>query len=225
MNKKTLITILIIAGAAILLMMWPRLSAQTGEESPLLSVTSSEWIKGNPDAKTTLIEYSDFQCPACRNFYTPVKEAAESLGDDIRIVYRHFPLPGHVYAFPAAVAAEAAGKQDKFWEMHDMLFENQDTWTKSSDIEKTFIEYAEALDLDVDTFTADLKDPQIEEKIKESVRTGNLLKVNATPTFFLNGKKMEGFSTFSEFKKMIEDAAGSTKDTETVIDETAETGE
>src|SRR3989344_2713566 len=92
------------------------------------AVSAEDWLKGNRDAQVVLIEYSDFQCPACAFYYPLLKNLTEEFGDKIAMVYRHFPLPNHQNAKPAAYAAEAAGRQGKFWEMHDMVFENQEEW-------------------------------------------------------------------------------------------------
>src|SRR3989338_2093696 len=112
----------------------------------LLKIIENDWVKGNKEAKVTLIEYSDFQCPACGAYYPVVKQLNEEVGDKIVIAYRNFPLRQvHQNAQIAAQAAEAAGKQGKFWEIHDMLFENQKEWSSYVNAKEIFIKYAQSL--------------------------------------------------------------------------------
>ena len=145
-------------------------------------------FKGNPDAKIVVIEYSDFQCPACGAAYEPTKKVINEFSDDIRFEYRHFPLSYHTFTFKAAVAAEAAADQRKFWEYHDLLYENHDKLYKDD-----LIRYAEELGLDIEKFTETLngntKDALIESDFAEGQKAG----VNATPSFFVNGKKVDNW--------------------------------
>ena len=92
-------------------------------------ITDKEWYKGNSEAQVTLIEYSDFQCPACATYYQMINKIADDMGDDVQVVFRHYPLSSHPQAELAARAAEAAGQQDAFWQMHDKLFVHQNTWS------------------------------------------------------------------------------------------------
>src|SRR3990167_4826749 len=107
-------------------------------------------IKGNLEAKVTLVEFSDFQCPACRTFYPFVKDISEKYAQDINVIYRHFPLPSHNRSVPLARASEAAAMQNKFWEYHDELFDNFEANT-----DEDFIRYAEKLGLDIEKFKQD----------------------------------------------------------------------
>lgn len=115
-----------------------------------LDIRDRDWIKGNESSKVALIEYSDFQCPACAANYNLVKYLEGKYFSDIKFVYRHFPLQQHAQAIPAARAAEAAGAQGKFWEMHDKLFENQDKWADTTTAKDIFKGYAEELGLDME---------------------------------------------------------------------------
>lgn len=166
-------------------------------------VTVETHIKGNPDAKVTLIEYSDFQCPACGQFYPYMKSLMEEFGGDLRFEYHHFPLINiHPQAFPAARAAEAAGQQGKFWEMHDKLFENQAVWSKSVNPSAYFTEYAEELGLDTDLFKRHQSSAVISDAIEASFNDAVNRGFTGTPTFLLNGEKME-FSTFADFRAQV----------------------
>lgn len=173
----------------------------------LSPVVSSDHIRGPVDAKVTIVEYSDFQCPACGAYYPMVKGLESKFGEKIAIVYRNFPLTSlHQYAQLAAQAAEAANLQGKYWEMHDLLFERQDVWSKGSDVKKTFTEYAKELNLNTDQFSKDLNSSVAKDRVGVDVTSGNAIGINATPTFFLNGKKLTNPATQEAFDKLVTDA-------------------
>jgi protein-disulfide isomerase len=153
-----------------------------------LPVNEEDHIEGNIDAPITLVEYGDYQCPHCGRAYPIVKRIQEEMGDRMRFVFRDFPLEkAHPQALVAAVASEAAGRQGKFWEMHDLLFENQRRLHHAG-----LVEYATALGLDIDRFEQDLNDEQLAIRVKDEFYSGMRSGVNATPTFFVNGEKFEG---------------------------------
>lgn len=167
-------------------------------------VTSSDWVRGNRDAPAVLVEYSDLQCPACANYYPLLKRLESEAGDRVAVVYRHFPLIGlHKNAELAARAAEAAGKQGKFWEMHDFLFERQRDWAEAADPRDTFISYAGMLSLDAQKFASDLDADDVKKAVNDDVRGGNRSRVNATPTFFLNGNKISNPRSYDELKAIV----------------------
>lgn len=170
----------------------------------------SEHVKGNPDASVTLTEYADLQCPACGQFYPIIKEVVDQYGDDLRFEFKHFPLVQiHSFAVPAAKAAEAAGQQGKFFEMHDKLFENQTAWSQSSNPQPYFEKYAEELELDMDLFKRHMKASVIQDRIESEFNEARQKGLTGTPTFFLNGERME-FDSFEEFIGAIESAIGIT---------------
>ncbi len=148
-------------------------------------VTANTNVKGQATASATLVEFSDFQCPACGAFYPIIKQLELKYKNELKIAYKHFPLPQHTYAQKAAEAAEAAGEQGKFWEMHDALFENQEHLT-AEDLKK----YAAELGLDTEKFNQALDSGKFANKVKEDLTLGNKIGINATPTFYLNGKKL-----------------------------------
>jgi protein-disulfide isomerase len=163
-------------------------------------------VKGNAEASVTLTEYSDFQCPACGQFYSIVKEVMDEQGENIRFEYKHFPLVSiHPFAIPAAKAAEAAGQQGKFFEMHDKLFENQQLWSSAANPQANFNAYAEEIGLDMTLFKQHIKASVITDKINAEFKEARELGLTGTPSFFLNGKRME-FATYQEFTEQIEDA-------------------
>lgn len=178
-------------------------------------VVLSDHVKGNSEASVTLTEYGDFQCPACAQFSPIVKEVVDQYGDQIAFEFRHFPLISiHPYAVPAAKAAEAAGVQGKFFEMHDKLYENQSAWAKSPAPQAFFIQYAEELGLDIALFKQHMRASLIEEKIESQFKEAQERGLTGTPTFFLNGERLE-FKTMEEFFGAIEGALGITAPTAT----------
>lgn len=166
---------------------------------------SKNYIKGNPDAQIYLVEYSDFQCPACAAFQPVLTDVMNQFGNDIKFEYKHFPLPMHPLALPAARATEAAGQQGKFYEFHDMLFEKQKTWTKSPNPNALFVQYAEELGLDVKKFRQHMDASLLSDKIKTNKKAGDDLGITGTPTFYLNGQKMT-INSYEEFYQQIASA-------------------
>ena len=154
----------------------------------------------------TLLEYSDFQCPACGVYFPIVKQLLEDHPDDVRFVYRHFPLRSiHAKAQLAGQASEAAGLQDKFWEMHDILFERQSVWV-NGDHEELFVSYAQELGLNVEQFKNDLESPDTKNKVDGDYLSAVGAKLNSTPSFFVNGRKITNPRTYEEFKILINEA-------------------
>ena len=167
------------------------------------AINDNENIKGDKEAKATLIEYSDFQCPACGSYYPILKKVSEDLGAQVKFAYRHFPLPQHKNAKLAATVAEAAGKQGKFWEMHDLIFQNQSDWSEDKNAAVIFAKYAQDLQLDLAKFQTDIADEEIKAKIENDYKSGVKAGVNSTPSFFLNGKKINNPRNYDEFKNAI----------------------
>jgi protein-disulfide isomerase len=161
-------------------------------------VVEVEHIKGNPDATVTLVEYSDFQCPACAAFQPVVKEILATYGDRLRFEYKHYPLPIHPFAQQAAVAAEAASQQGKFFEYHDALFEKQEEWSKSTTPVAFFAKYAEELGLDVEKFKQHQKATLLRDAVRADLSDAKKLELTGTPSFYLNGEKME-ITSFEDF--------------------------
>lgn len=198
----------VMIGGAIFAMI--RLGGSEPIQNSLLAdaVSSSDWVIGNKNSKTILIEYSDFQCPACGHYHPLVKQIVKEFGDKIQFTYRNFPLPMHQNAELAARAAETAGAQNKFWEMHDAIFEHQEDWSEKSDGDARSIlkQYAEKLGLDIAKYGNDLDSDKIKEKIENDRQSGLRSKVDSTPTFFLNGEKIQNPRSYDEFKSIISDA-------------------
>jgi protein-disulfide isomerase len=198
-----IITVLVVAGA----IFWGIRTQDSGSKNVNVEVTDEDTYLGNKDAKVTLVEYSDFQCPACKAFEDIVKQLQESYSaEDLKIVYRHFPLRSiHLNADLAAQAAEAAGEEGKFWEMKDLLFKNQAEWSKEKDPRGLFGAYAKSLGLDVAEFDEDLlPEDDSKERVEKDYQSGVALGVNSTPTFILNGVVLKNPQNLDEFKKLID---------------------
>jgi protein-disulfide isomerase len=184
---------------AVVLMSRPSTSNNAPAQSPSQTVTQrmpaqpgapSPHTKGGASARVTLEEFSDFQCPACGGLAPGLRRVVADYGDRARVVFRHFPLQMHKYGFLASRAAEAAGQQGKFWEMHDLLYENQKQWSDSMEPRVQFDSYATRLGLDVQKFKADMERQDLADRIKADVMRGNSLGVKGTPTVYLNGREL-----------------------------------
>jgi protein-disulfide isomerase len=159
-------------------------------ESPRLTVDvgPDDHIRGSAEGRLTLVEYGDYECPYCGEAYPIVKEIERTFGNELRSVFRNFPLSEvHPHAFQAAEAAEAAATQGRFWEMHDRLYENQQRLG-----EEDLLSHAQALELDVERLEAELREHAHEPRIKNDFLSGLRSGVNGTPTFFINGRRHNG---------------------------------
>lgn len=176
-------------------------------------IEADDWVKGNRSGKVTLIEYGDYQCPACATYAPVVAQLAAEFGTNVAFVFRHFPLPQHSNAIPTIYAAEAAGRQGKFWEMTDMIYANQQAWqgVKSDNIQAITTEYAKALGMDATQFEKDFASKELRAKADEQIsKNRDLDAIQYTPSFFLNGTRIAPKS-YAEFQKMIADAVEATK--------------
>jgi protein-disulfide isomerase len=170
-------------------------------------INPTDYVEGNASSSVIIVEYSDFQCPACRTYYFMMRELMVEFGDRVALVYHHFPLTEiHQNAEPAARAAEAAGKQGKFWEMHNLLFEKQDEWAKTDDAGTMFESYATLLGISVEQFRTDFSSQEIKDHVKAERASALKLGLPGTPSFFVNGKQIQNPSTTDAFKEVINSA-------------------
>ncbi|MEK7568852.1 MAG: thioredoxin domain-containing protein [Patescibacteria group bacterium] len=169
-----------------------------------LPLDQADHTKGSATPKMTLVEYSDFQCPACGNVYPMLEEMFAEYKDRISFTYRHFPLPQHKNALPAAYASEAAGNQGRFWEMAELLFKNQSDWSESVTAQIIFEGYAEKLGLDIAQYKKDVKSDAVKAKVERDHKSGQLSNIDHTPTFFINGKMATNPRSKEELKALIE---------------------
>lgn len=177
-------------------------------------VSASDHVRGNTNASVTLLEYSDFQCPACESYYPVVEKVYNQSSSTIRFVYRHFPLNNtlpdgsiqHPNALAASKAAEAAGKQGKFWEMYGLLFANHTDWTELKDPRDMFGSYAAQLGLNLTKFKSDFAASSTEDFILGQKNEGVKIGINGTPTFFINGKAIQNPQSYDAFQATIDAA-------------------
>lgn len=184
----------------------PRAELPRKDGTLSLAIDLSDHTKGSKTPKVTFVEYSDLQCPACGAYYPMLEEMFAEYKDSISFTYRHFPLPQHKNALPSAYAAEAAGKQDKFWEMVDLIFKNQNEWSESKTASIIFEGYAEKLGLDITQYKNDVNSDAVKEKVDRDQKSGKLSAIDHTPTFFINGKMSDNPRSIEELKALIEHA-------------------
>jgi protein-disulfide isomerase len=151
----------------------------------------SAHIRGNPDAPVTLEEFGDFQCPPCGSFSKFVEELMKEYDSRLRLVFRNYPLAAHEHAREAALAAEAAGLQGKFWEMYDTLYREQENWSKAPNVRELFESYAGTIGLNVEQFKKDMDGDKTRERVDSDRALADFLGVKATPTFFINNRPVD----------------------------------
>lgn len=182
--------------------------------SDIFSLRDDDHIRGgSANAPVVIIEYSDFQCPACSSAHTLFDTLEADFGDDVAFVYRHFPLTLiHRNADEAARAAEAAAQQGQFWVMHDKLFETQPTWSSITDIETQFADYAQGLGLDRTQFLIDYKSAVVKDRVEHDDRSAKALGLTGTPSIFINGMQIATPRTkdalYARIKTLLKESDG-----------------
>ncbi len=157
---------------------------------PGKSDAESVHIRGNPQAPVTLEEFGDFQCPPCGNIAVFINELVKEYGPRLRIVFRNFPLPNHKHAREAALAAEAAGLQGRFWEMHDVLYREQAVWSQADNVSELFDSYAGMIGLNRDQFKKEMDAEKTKARVDSDHERGDSLGVQSTPTVFINNRQV-----------------------------------
>lgn len=168
-----------------------------------LLIRENSSMISSPGAKATLVEFADFECPACADANLVIKQILAENKGKVNYAYRHFPLPQHLNAQIAARTAEAAGEQGKFFEMTDLLYANQAGWTQSQSPMDFFVKYAAELKLDLDKFKQALENNKFEAKIQGDENDGNALGIESTPTFYINEEKVENLKNLAELKQKV----------------------
>lgn len=167
-------------------------------------VSAADWSQGSTTAPHTLVEYSDFQCPSCATIEPLLKQLVKDHGQQVRLVYRHFPLEAiHQNSRIAAWAAEAAGKQGKFWEMSSALFNTQSTWGTDANPNIFFEDLAYSVGLNTDQFKKDLKDQTLNDKVGAQIAGGKSAGLNATPSLFLDGILINLPANYEELVRLV----------------------
>ncbi len=220
MNLKT---ILIVLGAIVAVVGF-LVFTQPAEQS---TSEPSNHTQGAGTGGVTLVEYGDFQCPACAQYFPILKQVKDEYGDRITFQFRHFPLESiHPNARASSRAAEAAARQGKFWEMHDHLFTYQSEWQSTGDPLSLFEGYARTIGVEnIEQFTADYRSSEINDVINADLQAGRDLGVQSTPTFVLNGELIDPnpSASFDAFKALLDEALG--EDSEDSADQTDDTPE
>lgn len=177
-----------------------------GTAYPPDQVVESDHVRGNPEG-VTLMVYADFQCPACASEAQLLTRAWPRIAEDVQLVFRHYPLTDtHRHAWTAALYAEAAGRQDSFWPMHDLLFANQTYWSGLADVESEFDGYLEQLGLDVEQAHEDMEDEALRQKIRNDQRGGTRAGVRGTPALFVEGRQVRTPGNVADLLGTIRDA-------------------
>ena len=196
--KRHLTLIMVLAGALVgtltgLLLFRPDLF---GPSPPVATVrdlskasggAASPHARGAEQAPVALEEFADFQCPPCGALHPELKKIEAEYGARLRVIFRHYPLAMHRHAQDAARASEAAAAQNRFWEMHDLLFERQREWSEAVDARTLFTAYARTLGLDTERFTRDMDSPEAQARVLADRQRGESVKIAGTPTLFVNG--------------------------------------
>jgi protein-disulfide isomerase len=157
-------------------------------------------VRGTPEAKITIVEWADFQCPYCNRVGPALDQIMDEYGDDVQIAFKHLPLSFHNQAQAAHQAAEAAHRQGQFWEMHDLIFANQKALS-----EENYLRYAAEIGLDLQQFKSDMASESVSTRIAEDLDTARTLSVTGTPSFFINGRFLSGAQPFSSFQRLIDE--------------------
>jgi protein-disulfide isomerase len=176
-----------------------------GDSDPEAPAAGGGRIRGNPDAPVTLTEFGDYQCPSCAYYHPIVMELLQRYPAQVKLLFHHYPLVQiHGNAMAAAIAAEAAGDQGKFWEMHDRLFEDQMVWATDPKAEEYFVNVASHLGLDTAKFRESFQSPATQARVLADVRKGVDAKVGGTPTFYINGQTVPASAGLEELARLID---------------------
>jgi len=162
-----------------------------GSPSPSLQTTGGGHFRGPENARITLVEFGDYQCPSCKAFHPVVQELLPRYPQQVRLEFHHYPLISiHPNSMAASLAVEAAGEQGRYWEMHDLVFELQDEWSKDPNAEPAFLAMATRLGLNQNAFMQAMRSPQLQDRILQDVIRAREGQVEAVPTFFIDGKRI-----------------------------------
>jgi protein-disulfide isomerase len=211
MDKRFIVILVVVILGLAGIFILGKSKSNTSSSSSTSSATgsTSNHTKGAGAKNVNITVYGDFQCPVCSQYYPIEKAVIEKYQNDITFTFRHFPLESiHPNARGGARAAEAAGLQGKFFEMHDLLYENQQSWSTGSDPMPYFTNYATQLGLNIDKFKTDFASEAVNSTINADLKEGNGKAVSGTPTYFFNGKKMDNteLNSFDKFSAKVQEA-------------------
>jgi len=184
-----LVALLTVGGATTLYRAKRPAALTIGKDHPAKTESGeSTHVLGSPNAPVTLEEFGDFQCPPCGALSSPINQLEHDYQPRLRVIFRHFPLATHAHAQAAAVAAEAAGMQGRFWQMHDLLYREQAIWSKATDVSELFNSYAGLLGLNINQFKKDTASDKTKERVESDRKQAAALGIQNTPTIFLNNR-------------------------------------
>jgi len=217
-NKTKPIAVIVVAVvlAAVVAVYLSKQTTSSSESTKTVNIDANPGgghIRGKASAPVTLVEFGDYQCPSCGYYYPMVEELLRRYPDKVKLEFHHYPLiQMHAHALSAAMAAEAAGEQGKFWEMHDKLYQHQREWSNMPNPEAQFLAYAGELGLNANKFMQSLKSPDIEKRILEDIKRGSDAKVEGTPTFYINGRSLNPLpSGVDEFVTIVDSSLQASK--------------
>jgi protein-disulfide isomerase len=182
-------------------------SAQEVEVDPAVLTANTTLVKGAENPQVTVVEFADFQCPACRAAAPLTAQLLAQYPDQVQVIFRHFPLVSiHPNAQQASLVAQAAAEQDKFWEFHDLLFDRQSEWSdlRGQELDDKLGEYAEELEIDKTLLFERIQSDEIKGQVASDVSLANQLKVSGTPTFFVNGKDTPAPQLISTVESLLQ---------------------
>ncbi len=213
-TKPIVVIVVAVALAAGIAFYWSRQTTSSSASSSKIAsdaLPGGGHIRGKETAPVTLVEFGDYQCPSCGYYYPIVEELLKRNPDKVKLEFHHYPLiQMHPHALAAAMAAEAAGDQGKYWEMHDLIYSRQQDWSRLQNPASEFLAYAAQLNLDANRFMQSVKSPDVENRIAEDIRRGTKVNVGGTPTFFINGQQVDPLPKgVDEFTKLVDDALNS----------------
>lgn len=202
----TAVFIVIFGGLGFLITRNNKIATTPATKDQLIRPTSHSTV--SPNAKVNIVEFGDFQCPACAAAYPIVEQILTSYKDNpqVNFVFRNFPLPQHQYALLTAESAEASGAQGKYWEMYKLIYSNQDAWVNSVDPMSIMVGYATQLKLDVNKFKSEVSANKYNDIITQDQQDGTAIGINSTPTFYINGLQEIGIQSVADFKARIDTA-------------------
>jgi protein-disulfide isomerase len=208
MLKPVIVIVILVgvaAGAAVYFSRTADKQAATPSIPTNVDIKGGGHFRGPENAQVTLVEFGDYECPTCGYYHPFVKEILSRYPDKLRLEFHHFPLVGrHRNALLSAMAAEAAGDQGHYWEMHDALYENQGVWGESPNAEQYMIVFASRIGLDVNKFMQALRSPAIQSRILQDVARADQLQLNETPSFMIDGQRVYIKPSMEDFVQVIE---------------------
>lgn len=167
-------------------------------------VINGDYLPATSSATVTLVEFGDYECPACALYSPMIKQLLTDFVGKITFVFRNYPLPQHKNALIAAYAVEAAGLQGKYWPMHEKMYATQNDWAALGDPKSTFVTYAQGFGMDINKFTTDMSSTQVKNVVQSDTNDGNAIGLTATPTYYLNNLKINLTGSYDQLKNLIQ---------------------